>query len=230
MRDVGALHMDVRRADTFPSSPCFLISLRAPSHFPFTLGCRHQRWDLMLRARTIVMQTACRFNRLPHSTIHARTQSLTLERPTAFIHSFIFHQSHFSPSSIDLSWPLTGTSWCQWLPVVLHHLIHDVHWGIWWQIQAQCFKCWLITLGGSRGKSSWINLLYIWRNTAVPVLLGRSLCIWSFAAFPTQTSFFFFFPPSDMNEFVIENSMKGFSRSSSTRSHHGGWRATRRSP
>lgn len=40
MRDAGALHMDARHADTSSSFPCFLISLRAASHFPFALECR----------------------------------------------------------------------------------------------------------------------------------------------------------------------------------------------
>lgn len=40
MRDVGALHMDARHADASSSFPCFLISLRAASHFPFALECR----------------------------------------------------------------------------------------------------------------------------------------------------------------------------------------------
>lgn len=98
MRDAGALHMDARHADTSSSFPCFLISLRAASHFPFALECREggrggdQRWDLTLRARTIVMQTGCQYTRLrlhnllPPSSVHAQTRSLTLNRPTALIH------------------------------------------------------------------------------------------------------------------------------------------------
>lgn len=114
--------MDVRRAATLPCFPCFLTSLCAPSHFPFTLACGSQRWDLILRAWTIVMQTACWCNRLPPSTIHARTQSLTLN-PANSTHSFsISHISRHHPStypdlwreSVDVSASCSAPSdsWC----------------------------------------------------------------------------------------------------------------------
>lgn len=119
MRDVGALHMDARHADASSSFPCFLISLRAASHFPSALECRdgggrNQHWDLTPRARTIVMQTGPPVprlrlsNLLPPPSVHAQTRSLTLNRPTA--DSFICPPGHiFSPSSTDAD--LRGGPW-----------------------------------------------------------------------------------------------------------------------
>lgn len=158
-------------------------------------------------------------NLLPPSSVHAQTRSLTLNRPTALIHmppvTFL--------AVIDLSWPLRGSvgvSGCQlsctfWF-MMFSQVFDD-------KIQTWCIKRWLITLGSSQGKAA-KSIFFVFGETLLSQFYWAAPLNWNFFLF------FFFFTPSDMNKFVIENSTKGFSRSSSTQSHRGGRRATRRSP